>query len=117
MSSETISTLPGCADVSRAIAFNGRSKYFSCGATAVVGFTKVSSVGTSTSEITKSTMIPTAEPIPKDRTATTLLVASDNIPSAVVALAPRSGVARCATVSLNAAFARPAPGAPSPSAA
>ena len=46
--------------------------------------TSVSSVGISTSEMTKSTMMPTADPMPNDRTATTLLVASDSMPSAVV---------------------------------
>ena len=52
--------------------------------------------------MTKSTMIPTAEPMPNERTATTWLVASDSMPSAVVTLAPNSGVARWETVSLKA---------------
>ena len=43
-------------------------------------------------------MMPTAEPMPNERTATTSLVASDSMPSAVVALAPSSGASRCATV-------------------
>ena len=44
----------------------------------------------------KSTMTPIAEPMPNARTATTLLVASDSMPSAVVPLAPSSGASRCA---------------------
>ena len=40
--------------------------------------------------------------MPNDRTATTLLVASDSRPSAVVPLAPSSGVNRCCTLDLNA---------------
>ena len=48
------------------MAFSGARKYVSCGASAVSGFTSVSSVGTRTSEITKSTMIPTADPTPND---------------------------------------------------
>ena len=67
----------------------------------------MSSVGTSTIETTKSTMMPTADPMPKLLTATTLLVASDSMPSAVVALAPKSGAARCDTVALNAYSASP----------
>ena len=38
----------------------------------------------------KSTMIPTADPRPNYRTATTLLVASEAMPKAVVPLAPRA---------------------------
>ena len=82
-------------------------KYSSCGAAPVSGFTSDSIVGTSTREMAKSTMIPMAEPMPNDFTATTLLVASDNMPSAVVALAPKSGAVRCVTVALKACSASP----------
>ena len=51
-----------------------------------------SSVGTRTSETTKSGMTPTAAPTPNWRTATTSLVASASKPSAVVPLAPTAGV-------------------------
>ena len=84
---------------------------------AVSGFIRLSSVGTNTSEIMKSTMIPIADPMPNDWTATTLLVASDTMPSAVVALAPNSGAARCATVALKACFRATCRAAPRPSAA
>ena len=57
--------------------------------------------------MTKSTMMPTADPMPNERTATTSLVASDSMPSAVVALAPRSGAVRCATVLVNACSTSP----------
>ncbi len=82
-------------------------KWRSCGISPVSGLTSDSSVGISASEITKSTMMPIAEPMPNDRTATTLLVASDSMPSAVVALAPSSGAARWATVRLNASSTDP----------
>ena len=62
----------------------------------------ISSVGTNTSDMTKSTITPTAAPMPNDRTATTSLVASDSRPSAVVPLAPSSGTNRCWTLDLNA---------------
>ena len=47
-------------------------------------------------------MTPIAAPMPKVRTATTSLVASDSIPSAVVPLAPSSGANRCVIDDLNA---------------
>ena len=102
-----VSTRPGCRVDHRATRRSGGSRYRSCGGWPVSGFTRLSSVGISTREMTKSTMMPTAEPMPNDRTATTLLVASDSIPSAVVALAPSSGVARCATVLVNACSTPP----------
>ncbi len=81
----------------------GPRKYRSCGATAIDGLmTSISSVGTSTSDMTKSTITPTAAPMPNERTATTLLVASEARPSAVVALAPSSGAKRWRTDDLNA---------------
>ena len=52
--------------------------------------------------MTKSTITPTAAPMPKVRTATTSLVASDSMPSAVVPLAPSSGANRCVIDDLNA---------------
>jgi hypothetical protein len=68
----------------------------------VSGLSSMSSVGTKTRDITKSTITPTAAPIPNARTATTSLVASDARPSAVVALAPSSGTKRWVMLDLNA---------------
>ena len=76
-------------------------------ARAVSGRTSVSSVGTKTSEIAKSTMTPMAAPMPNVRTATTSLVASDSMPSAVVPLAPSSGANRWLTDDLNACSLSP----------
>ncbi len=59
-------------------------------------------VGTRMIEMAKSTITPMAAPMPNSRTATTWLVASDNMPNAVVALAPNNGAMRCLTVPTNA---------------
>ena len=96
---------PGRRVVTEASHRIGRVNHVSCGAGRSSGLSQPSIVGTSTSEIPKSIITPTAEPSPNSRTATTLLIASDAIPSAVVPLAPRSGAARCATVDLNAVSA------------
>ena len=80
----------------------GPARCFSCGATPDSGFSSISSVGTKTSDSTKSTITPTAEPTPNDRTATTSLVASEARPSAVGPLAPSSGANRCWTLDTNA---------------
>ncbi len=65
------------------------------------GFTHASIVGTSTIEMAKSTITPIAAPMPNSRTATTWLVASDNMPRAVVRLAPKMGAIRWLTVAMN----------------
>ncbi len=104
---QTAKTRAGYRVDQRATRSSGGSRYRSCGASPVSGFIRFRSVGITTSEITKSTMIPIAAPMPKARTATTLLVASDNMPSAVVALAPSSGAVMCATVFLNAVSPSP----------
>ena len=75
-----------------------------CGASRVSGFSHPSSVGTSAIEMAKSTITPTADPRPNSRTATTLLVARDAIPRAVVPLAASNGANKCETVETNASL-------------
>ena len=102
---ETTSTKPARRVEKRATAIIGLVSQVSCGACRVSGFTQPSSVGTRTIEIAKSTITPTADPRPNARTATTWLVASDAMPSAVVPLAASSGANRCETVERNASLA------------
>jgi hypothetical protein len=66
--SDTATTAPARPIENLAMARIGPTSHRSCGGGAMSGGTSVRSVGTNTSDITKSTITPVAAPIPNVRT-------------------------------------------------